>query len=246
MIIISIKKTIRTLILLINEDIYLLYLKFKAFFIRHEYKKNKEIFFIHIPKTAGTTISNIFKNKYFKNKIIIKGHYFRPFFLNKKNRYLLSIRDPIKRMESGFYQQRKDKADKIGNLIFKKYLTFNTLAENLIVNNKVNYFAIFASKYLYSLNEGYRFFFINSKTRFPHYIIEQENLTKDLNFFLAKLNIKNQNKFIRFKSTSNFKKIKLSNLAIKNIKKIYKKEFLIYSKLKKSKVMINRNFKYQV
>ena len=48
MIIISIKKTIMTLILLINEDIYLLYLKFKAFFIRHEYKKNKEIFFIHI------------------------------------------------------------------------------------------------------------------------------------------------------------------------------------------------------
>ena len=55
--------------------------------------------------------------------------------MNKKNRYLLSIRDPIKRMESGFYQQRKDNTDNDGLSNYKFFGTAEK-AENLIVNNK--------------------------------------------------------------------------------------------------------------
>ena len=101
----------------------------------------KKILFIHPPKTSGTYIVNIFKKFNLSNKILCKSHSIKVFQLEKNTKYIISIRDPVDRYMSAFYDARK--LYKIGELssfiyrdIFSKYKTFNSICENIYNNNQ--------------------------------------------------------------------------------------------------------------
>lgn len=239
--------TLRKYILIIKS------LKYKIF---TKERKNK-ISFIHIPRTGGSFIRNklLSLNKQ-QNIFFLPGHYFKSFFLKKKEEYFFVIREPSKRMISAFYaiKLKKNKLY-IENLIFKKYPEFNDLLEDLYHNEKINLLAKLAFNNLYVLNEGYRFFFNkkNFEENKPIYIIDLNNLDDDLKVILTKLNIyekffEDSNMISIFghdtiKNTGNYnKKYKLTDKAEKNLKKLAAEEYEMYNYIMQQKDEINMKF----
>ena len=216
------------------------------------FKKNytsSKFIFIHVPKTSGTYLSNIFRKHNLTNKISMNSHDAKVFQLNPDNKYLISIREPFSRLTSSFYDAQKLNRqgklnDKLYDHIFSNYNTFNHLCEN-IFNKKRGEDKIIKKFFFltHHIITGYSYFFykINPNIFKPSYIFEHENLENDIKTFLKRFNIRKVNKIDKIKNTK-YNKF-LSLLSKKNLKTFFgKREFEIYQSLKKNKKKINNNF----
>jgi hypothetical protein len=123
--------------------------------LRHKLRNDDQICFLHIPKTAGTTLSSILEAQFAKHEIctfsswtdipygppdlgtyrLIKGHIFYDIWkiLPKKPFYMTLLRDPIERTLSQFEMLRRSPGyihyDRIKYMSFSEYINDPDMAE---------------------------------------------------------------------------------------------------------------------
>jgi hypothetical protein len=100
--------------------------------------QKNEVAFLHIGKCAGTQIINICKKINNKKLNVRKLEHSKTLKHIKKNKYFFSIRSPITRYISGFYNRKnKNNPGKIikwsehEKMAFKEFKNANDLAESL-------------------------------------------------------------------------------------------------------------------
>jgi hypothetical protein len=186
----------------------------------------KNIIFIHIGKCAGSTVEYIFE----KNNIKIKEkiHVEKPIYDNKY-KYVILLRNPIKRFISAFNWRRKLVLDdKSQEFRFENEKTLLEKYKN--VNNLSQHISEFSSEngYIHHINENIDFYltdFLNECEKENIIaVMTTETLNKDLKHFFnidldethLKKNKKNEN---------------LSNLEYSNLKQYLKKDYACIDKL---------------
>jgi len=166
------------------------------------------------------------------------------FFLKQKNKYIITIRNPIDRFYSAFYHAKfRQRITYRPKELFKQFPHANDLAESIYSNDKkLKKRVLKAFKYTHHLRESLITFidkntFLNNK---PFYIFEVESLQKDLNRFCKKCNIPKTK--LPKKNKLNYKLLSpLSKKSIKNLKRYYKKDIELYLFLIKHKQTINNH-----
>jgi len=233
-----------------------LYVK-KIYFFRNFNIKSyfrKKLHFIHPGRTGGTNIRNYltrlnnYQKKYYFN---CYGHLFKFHHLGKNNKYLFTIRDPIDRFVSGFNVRKnlaqfenttdpkkitKYKISVKEHESFKNFSSANHLAENIYSNDLAKQSkAIIAMNNIKHIKDTY-ISFLNKEDitkNKPFFVIETEKLEEDffklcdkLKLEKIDLSLNNISKNFRKSKVSDDKK--LSDLAISNLRRWYKKDFDFY------------------
>jgi len=219
----------------------------KNFFIRNfniKFLFRKKLHFIHIGKTAGSSIRNSlihFNNSQKKYHFFIYGHSFKLYHLAKKEKYFLTIRNPVNRFVSGFLSQQNRVKFLIENKItekereaFKNFSDANHLAESLFSDDlAIKTKAGSAMKNIKHVNDPYTDYFSkeNLIERTPSFVLELEKLDADFYEFCKKLKLEiielpKEKKLTHKGDYSNNKE--LSEGAILNLKKWYKDDFDLY------------------
>jgi len=220
--------------------VFLMFKKIKQYL---NYKDNSEnLIYIHIGKCGGLSLnqainqSEIIKNKFTK---ITKIHLSKPPIL-KKARYLIVVRNPIRRSLSAFNWRYKhvvegslEKGNFIGDQkVLKKYGSLNNLAECLYDDGNLNINVAKEFKTIRHLKEDISYYLrdllnkIKKEQIFCVFITE--NLSDDISKYLEvkkMLNI-NENSI----NTHSNKK-HLSDKAYRNLKIFLNEEFEIIEKL---------------
>jgi len=212
----------------------------------------KKLHFIHIGKTAGSSIRNSlihFNNSQKKYHFNIYGHSFKLYHLAKKEKYFLTIRNPVNRFVSGFLSQQNRVKFEIENKIteeekyikgfkereaFKNFSDANHLAESLFSDDlAIKTKAGSAMKNTKHLNDPYADYFSKEDLieRKPLFVLELEKLDSDFSEFCKKFKLEvialpKEKKLTHKGDYSNNKE--LSEGAILNLKKWYKDDFDLY------------------
>ena len=202
---------------------------------KEKFKTNKKLFFIHIPKNAGTSIENLGK-KYgikwgrFVDKINYElydtpcDYYYwhSPYFIKQPDfDYFAVVRNPYDKIISEFYyvsgfNQKKFNAD---SHLESFYLWLDNKYD-LIKKNKHwnNCHILPQSDYIFDNN---------GNQRIKHIIYMNKDFTKNLELLFTEYNLNiNINDFEKNNSREKqFKKTDLNKKAIKQINEMYKKDF---------------------
>ena len=227
-------------------------------FLKYKLKtfEKKHLLFFHINRSGGNSLKIAFDiiSKEKKSLQILRlSHRIKTNNINfkKKIKYIFSIREPINRFYSNFYDLKRteDKlVNKSKNEFFMYHKDINTLCENLfnkdILINGLN--NIENINKTISLNDNLETWFdikflIENK---PFFIFEFEKLELDFKNFCKKINYK---KYINLDSLYKYHKVglqyeklpKLSEISIKNLKLYLKNDYRIYNYLIANKDEIN-------
>lgn len=217
-----------------------------GFSIKKKYNLSiKDIAYLHIGKTGGTQIMNIFSKLRNNNLNVVKHkHEVKLSDISIHNDYFFSIRKPVNRYLSGFYSRlRKGKPrlyvewSKEEEIAFKNFSNANELAESIYLQNEKGKKAQIAMIGISHINTNQidwfqKLSFLDHRP--PLYIIRQENLVSDMStlFKILKLNY-NVRDLIDHRpeishSNDYSKTSPLSLLAIENLNKWYSKDNLFY------------------
>ncbi len=124
------------------------------------------LFFLHIPKTAGSTLNYIIKNNFrdkaqeirwhwttwidreeliqklkkvdLKGKSLIHGHFvfgFHELVNPEETKYLTFVREPLKKVISGFYHIKRDKKSQFHDVYKSKDIVDYLLDQNILEND---------------------------------------------------------------------------------------------------------------
>ena len=203
--------------------------------------------FLHITKTGGTSIEEFAAkigikwskyDKTFYEKFNKEGYWHIPlcyFEIEtiKKYNWFTIVRNPYNRIVSEINYLIKDKYIDINKVDINIYL--NNILTNIIIDertlnkkfielNNIMYKFHFIPMYFYTCYNDYENIIPNLT------IIKFENLNKEINKFLNKLNI--EETFDIHRNINDTKIFEFEDLSIKNIKlinKIYKKDFELFN-----------------
>ena len=207
--------------------------------------KKKDIAFLHIGKTGGTQIMNIFsKLTDCDFKVIKHNHNIKLSDISIKNNYFFSIRKPEKRFFSSFYSRLRKgeprinvKWSKVEEFAFKNFQSANELAESIFLQNDKGKKARMAITGISHMNKNQSSWFENFSflsQRPPLFIIRQENLISDVGTLFKILNINSNAQDLvdddsKISHKNNYLDIEpLSELAIKNINNWYVEDNFFY------------------
>jgi len=209
--------------------------------------------YIHIPKTAGTSIekfgltinikwgakNNLLYKKYFthfthSNWWHIPMYYYHPEVM-KKIKIFTTVRNPYSRIISEINYFIKN--GKIEYSIKNCNDRLHEILSNIYISDKNNNKILnkeFLSKF--TINDAWHcvpmYHYVcernNNKICKNVKILKVENLNNDMNNFLKKFNIKNKFDSIENTSTKNFKYDQISSDNLKLINKIYKNDFKLF------------------
>ena len=229
----------KRLLLCWSDNLYTIFYSLRGFIERLLKKNSKKIYFLHVPKTGGTFIKKYIELN--SNYFLYKTHFYHCNFLLEKEKYILSIRNPVDRIVSAFYFAKGRKHTAFDEFIFNKYNDINSLAEDLS-SFKKKWLAILFLRYIRYINYGYRFYYKKKYTKNLIYILEQENMFDDLNKLFKKLNINQtvEDKIINKNTEKKYPA--LTPKALNNLNKFFKEDYKIYKQLKNNKDYINFKF----
>mgnify|MGYP001170929632 FL=1 len=215
--------------------------KLKEFNINRRHKKNI-IHFLHIGKNAGNQIKHIANdfNKHSKEVFIVSHpHHVKLKDIPSSDDYFFSLRDPVSRFVSGFYDQmNKPYDDETSNLTFNKFKTPNELAESLFNDSDLS--GYIALKNIGHISHNQVDWFENYgdlyNKRAPLKVIFVESFEKDLNDLFKKIDESfTFNIYKDEKSNSNFyPEANLSDSAMKNLVNWYSLDFEFYKYCKQN------------
>ena len=240
----------------LKKNIFIYKVNEKKNFIKEKIKTYKKIFsiekkiiFVRTPRSGSTFLTNFLKliEPKIKYKVFYSSHYSNLDFIIGRSKYILIVRNPIRRFYSAFYFL---KTLKVGTYyhknheIWKKFKDINELCENLSDEN----YSKEANKFIYrshhiSRSLSQQFSIDKLKKYQPYFVFEYEDLKNDINHFLTKNNIvfditlhntienKEKNLF--------YKNFNLSQKSKKNLEILLKKDIEIYNYLVKNKFKIN-------
>lgn len=216
--------------------------------LKTNYNNKRNYTLIRIPKTATTKLHQLIKEvEILSNLIDLPHHNIRIYHLQKNDKFILPLRNPIQRMQSAFYYevQKIDGSDFfILEFLFTKIKDFNNFCEWLYSFNPFKYLSSRLYFYTgYHMQDTLYSYFISKTSREPFHIIEQEEFEKDFLDLCNKLKVKNSlvNE-LKIKNPINFGNYKekgLSKLALKNINRFLSKDMSIYNSLLSKKKKIN-------
>ena len=224
----------------------LVYCKLKA--LGSNYFKRKEINRIHflsIPKTGSTIVSSQLKIISKKKKIFFNyyNHYVKPNNLKKNTKYFITIRDPFKRLVSGFYQTIQNKSDNCDNANFYRKKGIDYFLSDLSLKSKRCSKLVDTSVHL---RENFNTFYKTINMILIHppvYIIEHECLEDDIKKLYYKFGVNfDINTLDNKLNFLNYKKDSISKKIAKKIKLTLAKEYEVYNHLKIYKKKINYKF----
>jgi hypothetical protein len=166
-------------------------------------QKKNLIHFLHIGKCAGTTTKRFIQWANTKSGELIimpHGHAIKLSFLPEDARYFFSIRDPITRFCSGFYERKRKGQPRLysewsekDRLAFTYFPEANDLAENLFSDSSAGLRAFMAMKCIGHVSQHQHSWFDNVEevltNRPPICILRQEQLETDLRFLARKLGL---------------------------------------------------------
>jgi len=214
------------------------------FFIPIFYPKIKIINYLHIDKTGGTAIKDVFVKKMIFGNFLIKMHKHKTKLrdIKKEEKVIFAVRDPVSRFVSGFncglrrgfprHRLRWSKEEEKSFEIFKtpQELAISIYSDNDNVRNK----AIMAMKSCYHIKTFYWDWFENKeyiKSRKDDilFIFRQEKLNKDFDFFVrkflpgSKVSLP-EDDVLRHKTPDGYS-TNLSEEAVNSLKKWYKRDY---------------------
>lgn len=203
---------------------------------------------IHIGKTGGSSLFKSLKllNLFHEYKVV----HVRKVIYRKDLKYIILIRNPINRAISAFNYRYKNlvilkrNEDRFFNekIILEKYKSLNNLAENLYFKNgQLRRKVSEEFKSIHHLNEDINFYLkdllkkCSSKQILS--VIAQENLYEDV---LKTFNIKcYENEKV---SDASLNKVHLKDIAIYNLRKYLKKDYIQIQKLYSMGKISNKNY----
>ncbi len=203
---------------------------------KNKNKNKKNSFeFIHIGKCGGTTLLTEFEN----NKIKFNHIHLKKFKYNPKKKYVIVIRNPIKRFISAFYwrmyrvcdkkdQEKRFKGEK---QLLLKYKTINNYAEN-IYNDKgeLNEDFILPKKYIHHIVQDIHYYLGDFLEKVDVNNIKAILLTENLNSDLkTHFNIQT-NENIYYNKKKKYDTF-ISEKGISNLRKFIEKDYKCIDKL---------------
>ena len=209
-------------------------------------KKKEVIHFIHIGKTAGTSIKfalNYKKLTFTKNAVLVlENHDFKLNQLNSNEKVFFIVRDPLSRFVSGFYSRFREGKPRIYNpwkpkekAAFELFETPVQLGEALTSSNEnLRCKAEEAMCNIGHVQSSYWDWFISEECLKKNlnniaWVGRQENLSSDFQILKNKYclnsnhNLPNNN--IKKHSTPDSFNKKLSQIAKRNLKNWYKNDY---------------------
>lgn len=227
----------------------------KIFIIRNfniKFLFRKKLHFIHIGRTAGSSIRNSlihFNNSQNKYHFNIYGHSFKLYHLGKKEKYFLTIRNPLNRFVSAFlcrqnrakfeiekkteeirkYKISAEERESIQNFSDANHLAESLFSDDLAIKTK----ASSAMTNIKHVNDPFVDYFSKEDLieRKPLFVLESEKLDSDFSEFCKKFKLEvialpKEKKLTHKGDYSNNKE--LSEGAILNLKKWYNDDFDLY------------------
>lgn len=240
----------------IKENLNNRYIRFFLERKKNSFDKKNIIYFLHVGKCAGTSISYILKNtnlSNYNNFFFLKmSHNIKLKNLEPDAKYIINCRNPIDRFVSGFYsRKRKGKKglsewSKDERSSFNFFDDANMLAEAISsLDKETKKKANFAMNSISHINNHFCTWLSSQdlERRPPMFIFQQEELSSDIELFLEKFNIEKNLKFLNVnKHKFNYKNTStLSDVAKQNLKRWYEKDFDLYNDVVKIKKKINNN-----
>jgi len=215
----------------------------------------KTVNFLHIPKTGGTAIKHVLKNKNKNYNILLKTHDYTLVDVVNSNSYgIFILRDPIERFISAFNSRLRKGQPRYNTTwtafeekLYNTYNTPNDLAENLYVN-KFNFNLINRlQQRIHFKNLSYWLncidYVINNKEHIL-YVGFLDTLNEDFNNIIKILkldsNLKLPTDDINSHKTPNKYSKYLSDDAIKNLQILYKEDLEFYTFFYNNKKMFNK------
>ena len=212
---------------------------------KKKYLDKNDIAFLHIGKTGGTQIMNIFsKINNFDFKIYKFSHDINLLDISTKNDYFFSIRKPETRFFSAFYSRlRKGQPriysewSEVEKLSFKNFQSANELAESIYLSDDKGKKARIAITGIGHMKKNQADWFDNFSfliNRPPLFIIRKEHFISDITTLFKILNINLNVKDLIDKDPKTSHKNDyldvepLSELAIKNLNNWYAKDNFFY------------------
>lgn len=194
----------------------------------------KDIAFLHIGKTGGTQIMNIFSKLRNHNfKVVKHNHEIRLSDISVNNEYFFSIRKPVNRYLSGFYSRLRKGMPRLycewskdEEIAFKNFSNANELAESIYLQNEKGKKTKIAMTSISHINTNQidrfqKLSFLNHRP--PLFIIRQENLVSDMETLFKILELNSNVKGLidnrpEISHSNNYSNITpLSKLAIENL-----------------------------
>jgi hypothetical protein len=209
------------------------------------WKNKKVVHFIHVGKTGGSFIKDIFqKDRLTKSyAILLHPHQFLLKDIKPGEKFFFFLRDPLTRYVSGFYSRKRKGRPKYNNpwtplekIAFEKFNTPNELAEAISSSDdSIRKVAIQSMKSIDHVNTSfYKWFdsikYFESRKNDVLFIGFQEDFTKDVLDLFSLLEFKGTDVLPQKRIHSNSKKVdkKLSGLAEKNLVNWYKEDIRFY------------------
>lgn len=232
--------------------------QFKCIKTWHKAQGKEIIHFLHIGKTAGTSIKNAFgRKRLFKTKnmiIIFHEHGSKLFHIPKGEKVFFVVRDPISRYVSGFYSRKRQGLPRIFNpwseeekRAFELFDTPNMMAEALSsADTKLKKAAEDAFKSIGHVRSSYWDWFknedyLNNRLADVAFVCQQESLSEDFHLFLSTFKLPSKiqlptDKTKTHKNPEHFDKT-ISPLGEENLKIWYKKEYTFLQTLHQNKLI---------
>lgn len=159
--------------------------------LTHRIKNRKDVHFLHIPKTGGSAMRHVLGRKVRTEKyyIYFRAHRIRLRNIDKGDKLVFTVRDPISRFVSGFCDREREsrlrKKWKEEKDCFKVFKSPKQLAKSLSDKDpEIRNMAIRAMKAIVHVNSSYADWFENkeyflSREADVLFILRQENLNED-------------------------------------------------------------------